>query len=104
LQTNQLDVCHGHYVDITAEIWVDVIDLLDVIEVTRREEMTSPVPLPLDARAISPPDNQSALSQVNEQDSKKKKRKNKNKNKIEQGNSYAPLIFYECISTEVEIT
>jgi hypothetical protein len=87
LQTNQLDVCDGHYVDITAEIWIDVIDLLDVIEVTRREEMTSTVPLPLDAHAISPPDNQSAPSQVNEQDAKKKKRKNKNKNKIEQGNS-----------------
>ncbi|KAG1838522.1 hypothetical protein DFJ58DRAFT_749242 [Suillus subalutaceus] len=51
LQTNQLDACNGHYVDITAEIWDDVIDLLNVIEVTRRAEMTS------------------ALSQVNEQDS-----------------------------------
>jgi hypothetical protein len=67
LQTNQLDVCDGHYVDITAEMWDDVIDLLDVIEVTRREEMTSPVPLPLDARATSSPDNKSALRQFNEQ-------------------------------------
>jgi hypothetical protein len=67
LQTNQLDVCNGHYVDITAEMWDDVIDLLDVIEVTRREEMTSPVPLPLDARATSLPDNTSALCQSSEQ-------------------------------------
>ncbi|KAG1851705.1 hypothetical protein F4604DRAFT_1306484 [Suillus subluteus] len=37
LQTNELDVCEGHYVDITAEIWADVIDLLDVVEVTKRE-------------------------------------------------------------------
>ncbi|KAG1812598.1 uncharacterized protein BJ212DRAFT_459416 [Suillus subaureus] len=37
MQTNELDVCEGHYVDITAEIWDDVIDLLDVVEVTRRE-------------------------------------------------------------------
>ncbi|KAG2037001.1 hypothetical protein BDR03DRAFT_399966 [Suillus americanus] len=36
LQTNELDVCEGHYVDITAEIWTDVIDLLDVVEVTER--------------------------------------------------------------------
>ncbi|KAG1838518.1 hypothetical protein DFJ58DRAFT_124665 [Suillus subalutaceus] len=51
LQTNQLDACNGHYVDITAEIWDDGIDLLNVVEVTRRAEMTS------------------APSQVNEQDS-----------------------------------
>ncbi|KAG2062893.1 hypothetical protein BDR04DRAFT_1111935 [Suillus decipiens] len=69
LQTNQLDVCDGHYADITAEIWDDVIDLLRVVEVTRREEMTVPVPLPLDARAISSPDDGLVLSQVNEQDS-----------------------------------
>ncbi|KAG1851699.1 hypothetical protein F4604DRAFT_1959195 [Suillus subluteus] len=72
LQTNEFDICDGHYVDITAEIWVDVIDWLSVIEVTRREEMTSPVSLPLrvDAcHAISSPDNQSAPSRVNEQDS-----------------------------------
>ncbi|KAG1894167.1 uncharacterized protein F5891DRAFT_734363 [Suillus fuscotomentosus] len=68
-QTSQLDVCDGYYVDITAEIWFDVIDLLNVVEVARRAEMTLPVPLPLDASAISLPDNQSALSQVNEQDS-----------------------------------
>ncbi|KAG2067784.1 hypothetical protein BDR04DRAFT_1144194 [Suillus decipiens] len=69
LQTNQLDICDGHYVDITAEIWDDVIDLLHVVEVTRCEEMTSPVPLPLDARAVSSPDHRSAPSQVNKQDS-----------------------------------
>ncbi|KAG1844205.1 hypothetical protein DFJ58DRAFT_31241 [Suillus subalutaceus] len=70
LQTNELDVCEGHYVDITAEIWDDVIDLLNVIEVTRCEGMTSPVPLPLGARhCISSPDNQSTPSRVNKQDS-----------------------------------
>ncbi|KAG2037000.1 hypothetical protein BDR03DRAFT_920623 [Suillus americanus] len=74
LQTNELDVCEGHYVDITAEIWDDVIDLLNVIEVTRGEEMTSPVPLPLRVNArhvISSHDNQSAPSRVNAQDSSK---------------------------------
>ncbi|KAG2358955.1 hypothetical protein BDR07DRAFT_1379016 [Suillus spraguei] len=35
LQTNRLNICDGHYVDITAEIWDDVIDLLHVVEVTR---------------------------------------------------------------------
>ncbi|KAG1771170.1 hypothetical protein EV702DRAFT_1202059 [Suillus placidus] len=69
LQTNQLDVCGGYYVDITAEIWDDVVDLLNVVEVTRAE--TLPVPLPLDAWAISFPGNQlqSAPGQVNRQDS-----------------------------------
>ncbi|KAG1844202.1 hypothetical protein DFJ58DRAFT_31181 [Suillus subalutaceus] len=47
LQTNQLDVCDGHYVDITPDIWDDVIDLLNVVEVTQRAEKTLPVPLPL---------------------------------------------------------
>ncbi|KAG1888813.1 hypothetical protein F4604DRAFT_1950600 [Suillus subluteus] len=51
LQTNQLDACNGHYMDITAEIWDNDIDLLNVVEVTRRAEMTS------------------TPSQVNEQDS-----------------------------------
>jgi hypothetical protein len=71
LQTNELDVCGGHYVDITAEIWDDVIDLLNVVEVTQRvdSEMASPVLLPLDSRALSSPDNQSAPGEVNEQDS-----------------------------------
>ncbi|KAG1844211.1 hypothetical protein DFJ58DRAFT_31306 [Suillus subalutaceus] len=71
LQTNELDICDGHYVDITAEIWVDVIDLLNVVEVTRRvdSEMTSPVLLPLDVCAVPSHDNQSAPSEVNEQDS-----------------------------------
>jgi hypothetical protein len=55
LQTNELDVCEGHFVDITAEIWDDVIALLNVLQVARRTEMTSPVPLPLDARAPSLP-------------------------------------------------
>ncbi|KAG1851695.1 hypothetical protein F4604DRAFT_2045770 [Suillus subluteus] len=50
LQTNQLDVCDGHYVDITPEIWDDLIDSLHVVEVTRHAEMTLPIPLlPLDA-------------------------------------------------------
>ncbi|KAG2036991.1 hypothetical protein BDR03DRAFT_958227, partial [Suillus americanus] len=31
LQTNRLDVCEGQYVDITADIWDDVIDLLNVV-------------------------------------------------------------------------
>ncbi|KAG2345915.1 hypothetical protein BDR05DRAFT_1012181 [Suillus weaverae] len=79
LQTNQPDVCEGHYVDVTAEIWDNVIDLLNVVKVTRRAEMTLPVPLPLDAQAISLPDNQSAPpSQINRQD-----------------RSYAPPIFYK---------
>ncbi|KAG1894233.1 uncharacterized protein F5891DRAFT_732066 [Suillus fuscotomentosus] len=68
-QTNQLDVCDGHYVEITAEVWSDIVDLLHVVEVTQRVKMTLPVPLPLDNRAISLPDNQSAPGQVNEQDS-----------------------------------
>lgn len=33
LQTNKLDICDGHYVDITAEAWNDVINLLTVVEV-----------------------------------------------------------------------
>ncbi|KAG2046713.1 hypothetical protein BDR06DRAFT_167696 [Suillus hirtellus] len=78
-QTNQLDVCDGHYVEITAEVWSDIVDLLHVVEVTQRVKMSLPVPLPLDNRAISLPDNQSAPGQVNEQDS-----------------SYAPQIFYKC--------
>ncbi|KAG1886307.1 hypothetical protein F4604DRAFT_71991 [Suillus subluteus] len=69
LQTNQVDACDGHYVAITAETWNDVIDSLNVVEVTRRAEMPLSVPLPLDARAISLPENQSAPSQVNEKDS-----------------------------------
>ncbi|KAG1875368.1 hypothetical protein DFJ58DRAFT_909910 [Suillus subalutaceus] len=69
LQTNQVDACDGHYVDITAETWNDVVDFLNVVEVTRRAEMPLPVPLPLDAGAISLPENQSAPSQVNEKDS-----------------------------------
>ncbi|KAG2079205.1 hypothetical protein BDR04DRAFT_1086348 [Suillus decipiens] len=64
LRTNQLDICDGFYADITAEIWDDVIDLLHVVEVTRGEEMTLPVPLPLDACAISSPDNQSASRRI----------------------------------------
>lgn len=77
LQTNQLDICDGHLVDITAEIWDDVVDLLNVVEVTRTET-TLPIPLPLDAWAISFPGSQLAPSQVNGQDS-----------------SYAPQKFYK---------
>jgi hypothetical protein len=74
LQTNQLDVCDGYYVDITAEIWNDIVDSLNVVEVTRAET-TLPVPLPvdkLDAWAVSFPANQLAPSQVNKLDSSKK--------------------------------
>jgi hypothetical protein len=76
LQTNQLDVCNGHYVDITAEIWDEIIDSLTFIEVTR----VSPVSLPLDAWAISLHDNRPALNRVNSG-----------------GSSYAPS-FYKCFS------
>ncbi|KAG1812600.1 uncharacterized protein BJ212DRAFT_1483207 [Suillus subaureus] len=64
LQTNQLDVCDGHFVDITAETWDEIIDLVTFVEVTRAE-MALPVPLPLDTWAISLPDNRPAPSQVN---------------------------------------
>ncbi|KAG1769324.1 hypothetical protein EDD22DRAFT_817525 [Suillus occidentalis] len=64
LQTNQIDICDGHYVDITAEIWDDIIDSLTVVEVTRATaEMTLP------PWAFSLPDYQPALSQVNSKDS-----------------------------------
>ncbi|KAG1853274.1 hypothetical protein C8R48DRAFT_723405 [Suillus tomentosus] len=70
LQTNRPNVCDGHYADITAEIWTDIIDLLHVVEVTRRVEMASPAPLPFYDRAISKlPDNKSAPSEVDDQDS-----------------------------------
>ncbi|KAG1799966.1 hypothetical protein EV424DRAFT_439089 [Suillus variegatus] len=70
LQTNRPNVCNGHYTDITAEIWTDIIDLLHVVEVTRRVEMASPAPLPFYDRAISKlPDNQSAPSEVDDKDS-----------------------------------
>jgi hypothetical protein len=90
LQTNELDVCEGHFVDITAEIWDDVIALLNVLQVARRTEITSPIPLPLDAGVPSLPasDNQSAPSQVvNKQGAKKQKGKNKNKQITEQNSS-----------------
>jgi hypothetical protein len=79
LQTN-LNVCIGRhdYVDITAETWDDVVHLVGVVQVARRAEMSSPIPLSLDAQAISLPDNQSAPSQVERQDS-----------------SYAPPICYK---------
>ncbi|KAG2036994.1 hypothetical protein BDR03DRAFT_897531 [Suillus americanus] len=69
LQTNQLDVCDGYFVDITADIWDDVIDLLNVVEVTRRAEMTLPIPLPLGDWGISSPNNRPAPSQINSIDS-----------------------------------
>jgi hypothetical protein len=44
-QTNQLDICEGHYVDITAETWDKVIDLLSSVEVTRLEvPLRNPLP------------------------------------------------------------
>ncbi|KAG2116996.1 uncharacterized protein F5147DRAFT_810999 [Suillus discolor] len=61
LQTNRLAVCDGHYAEITAEIWDDIIPWIHPVEVTRHVEMTLPVPLPLDNRL--------APSKVNEQDS-----------------------------------
>ncbi|KAG1893681.1 uncharacterized protein F5891DRAFT_962575 [Suillus fuscotomentosus] len=61
LQTNRLAVCDGLYAEITAEVWDDILHLLHSVEVTRRVEMTLPVPLPLD--------NQLVPSKVNEQDS-----------------------------------
>ncbi|KIK35889.1 hypothetical protein CY34DRAFT_811814 [Suillus luteus UH-Slu-Lm8-n1] len=69
LQSDKLDDCDGRYVDITAETWDDVIDLLTVAQVTRRAEMSSPAPLPLNTQAISLPDNQPEPSQVKRQDS-----------------------------------
>ncbi|KAG2745024.1 hypothetical protein P692DRAFT_20877546 [Suillus brevipes Sb2] len=39
LQTDKLKICHGHYVDIAAEAWVDVIDLLTVVEVVNKKEV-----------------------------------------------------------------
>ncbi|KAG1742154.1 hypothetical protein EDB19DRAFT_674692 [Suillus lakei] len=80
LQTNQLDICDGHYVDITAEIWDDVIDLLTFVEVTHTE-MTLPFPPPMndwpsDIAAL--PGNQWAPSQA-----RRPRRK--------QNSSYAPL-------------
>ncbi|KAG1759221.1 hypothetical protein EDD22DRAFT_907209 [Suillus occidentalis] len=44
-QTNQLDICEGHYVDITAETWDKVVDLLSSVEVTRSElPLRNPLP------------------------------------------------------------
>lgn len=39
LQTDKLNICYGHYVDIAAEAWVDVIDLLTVVEVVNQKEV-----------------------------------------------------------------
>ncbi|KAG1736338.1 hypothetical protein EDB19DRAFT_1721722 [Suillus lakei] len=44
LQTNQLDICEHYYVDITAETWDKVIDLVTSVEVTAAE---TPLPIPL---------------------------------------------------------
>ncbi|KAG2128624.1 uncharacterized protein EDB93DRAFT_1184327 [Suillus bovinus] len=63
LQTNQLDVCGGCYVDITPEVWDDVVDLLNVIEITRATEATLPFSSPLQW-TIPPPYNQSAPGPV----------------------------------------
>jgi hypothetical protein len=38
LQTNKLDICDGHNVDITAEAWNDVVNVLTVVEVIDRFE------------------------------------------------------------------
>ncbi|KAG1844196.1 hypothetical protein DFJ58DRAFT_31147 [Suillus subalutaceus] len=67
LQTNQLDVCDGHFVDITAETWGEIIDLVTFVEVTRAE-------MPLLVRTVRPlvrllgissPNNRQPPSQVN---------------------------------------
>ncbi|KAG1870553.1 hypothetical protein C8R48DRAFT_86922 [Suillus tomentosus] len=81
LQTNQLNICGGYYVEITAEIWEDVVDLLNVVEVTRAE-ITLPIPpSPLYAQWPFPSlDNQPAPNQVNRQNS-----------------SYAPQKFYKYL-------
>ncbi|KAG2113793.1 uncharacterized protein F5147DRAFT_787794 [Suillus discolor] len=72
LQTNQLDICYGYYVDITAEIWEDVVDLLNVVEVTRAQ-ITLPIPPPLYTQwPVPSPDNQSAPNQVPRQNSSTK--------------------------------
>jgi len=69
-QTNQLDICEGHYVDITAESWDKVIDLLTSVEVTRTE-IPLPAPLlPSNAEAISLPGNQSAGPAPHPEDNK----------------------------------
>ncbi|KAG1736357.1 hypothetical protein EDB19DRAFT_1721864 [Suillus lakei] len=61
LQTNQLDICEGHYVDITAETWDKVIDLVTSVEVTPAGTLL-PTPLPPNAGAVSLPENQSIVS------------------------------------------
>ncbi|KAG1844203.1 hypothetical protein DFJ58DRAFT_31194 [Suillus subalutaceus] len=104
LQTNQLDVCDGHYVDITPEIWDDLIDSLHVVEVTRHAEMTLPIPLlPLDAWAFSFPGHQSAPSQANGQDAKNKKGKNKNKKMNEQDSSDDDIVTIKVVFPSGEI-
>ncbi|KAG1769327.1 hypothetical protein EDD22DRAFT_996130 [Suillus occidentalis] len=79
LQSNELDDCDGRYVDITADMWDDVVDLLTIVRVTQRVEMTSPVTLPFDALAISSPDDQPGPSQVERRH-----------------NSYALPVFLKC--------
>ncbi|KAG1851689.1 hypothetical protein F4604DRAFT_1959187 [Suillus subluteus] len=69
LQTNQLDICDGHFVDITAEIWDEIIDLLTFIEVTRAEMPPSPVPLSLGDWGVSLPEYLQAASHINSRDS-----------------------------------
>ncbi|KAG1749578.1 hypothetical protein EDD22DRAFT_263502 [Suillus occidentalis] len=69
LQTDQLDICNGHYVDITPEIWRDIVYLLTVVEVTRGE-VISPVNVPW-AFSILPDYQLPAPSQVKNKDSSK---------------------------------
>lgn len=61
LQTNELDFCNGHYVNITAETWDHVIDLITLIKVKE-------VPLRLCGQATSFLDNQ-LVPQVSGHDS-----------------------------------
>ncbi|KAG1788638.1 uncharacterized protein HD556DRAFT_1217365, partial [Suillus plorans] len=66
LQTNQLDICEGQLVDITAETWDKVIESLTSVEVTRAE-LPLPIALPpsgstgSDAGAISLPSNNNKI-------------------------------------------
>ncbi|KAG1749580.1 hypothetical protein EDD22DRAFT_972782 [Suillus occidentalis] len=39
LQTDKLNICYGHFVDIAAEAWADVVDLLTVVEVVNQKEV-----------------------------------------------------------------
>ncbi|KAG2136981.1 uncharacterized protein EDB93DRAFT_1253836 [Suillus bovinus] len=54
LETNQLDICDGHYVHITAEVWNDVIEFLHLVEVTGGVDTTLQDPRLFDGGQSSP--------------------------------------------------